>query len=180
MLAAVGVRARAVASGVTEELRDEVDPVRLARRLALAKAKAVQGRHPEAWVLGADQVACDAQDRCEIWGKPLDPADHLARLQRMRGRTHVLITGWSLLTPSTEISGFAETRMVVRADLGDAELSAYVQTGEGSGCAAGYMAEGRGAFLFERMDGDWYNILGLPVLDVMGALRGLGWRFDEC
>jgi septum formation protein len=179
MLAAVGVRARAVAPGVREDLTVDGNPVKLACALASAKAKAVQRRHPNAWVLGADQVACDALDRSEIWGKPLDPTDHLARLMAMRGQTHLLITGWTLLTPDGASADSCETRLTVRGDLTDDELRAYVATGEGSGCAAGYMAEGRGAFLFERIDGDWHNVLGLPVLDVMSVLRELGWRFDE-
>lgn len=179
MLADVGLVARGVASGVDEGHEGITDPPVLARFLARKKAAAVALRHPQAWVLGADQVVCDAVRRDRIWGKPEDPADHLERLRAMRGRAHDLVTGWCLLGPGVDREGHCETRLHVRADLGDAELAAYVATGEGSGCAGGYMAEGRGAFLFERIDGDWFNVLGLPILDVFGALRDLGWRFGE-
>lgn len=179
MLHAAGLPARGEAPGVDEDPRGETDPVRLAVGLAGRKARAVAARWPEAWVLGADQVVCDAVARDQIWGKPRDPADHLARLRSMRGRSHVLITGWALVGPGLARDGWCETALHVRADLTDDELAAYVACGEGSGCAGGYMAEGRGAFLFDRIDGDWFNVLGLPLLDVFGALRELGWRFGE-
>ena len=58
----------------------------------------------------------------------------------------------------------------------DEELDTYVATGEASGCAGGYAVEGLGANLIARIDGDYLNVLGLPLLDVVGALRALGWR----
>lgn len=177
MLADAGVFARGVASGVDEDHRGVTDPVVLSTMLAERKAAAVADRFPDAWVLGADQVVCDGRDRTRIWGKPKDPRDHLESLRSMRGRSHFLVTGWVLLGPGLRRVGHCETELYVRADLTDAELEAYVATGEGSGCAGGYTAEGKGAFLFERIDGDWFNVLGLPLLDVMGALRELGWRF---
>ena len=97
MLAGAGVRARGIASLVDEDLTVDSDPVRLSMDLALAKAEAVHQDHPAAWVLGADQVACDDTERSRIWGKPEDPEDHFRRLWAMRGRTHVLVTGWALL-----------------------------------------------------------------------------------
>ena len=97
MLMDAGVRVRGVPSHVPEDLTANSDPVRLARDLALAKARSVAGRFPEAWVLGADQVACDAEERSEIWGKPTDEADHFDRLCAMRGRAHVLVTALSLI-----------------------------------------------------------------------------------
>lgn len=179
MLADVGLSARGVAPEVEESLDGANDPVSVATGLARQKAEAVSARYPEAWVLGADQVVCDAVRRTEIWGKPVDAEDHLRRLKGMRGRSHVLVTGWALLGPGVQRVGHCETVLRVRADLSDAELAAYVASGEGSGCAGGYMAEARGAFLFEQIDGDWFNVLGLPILDVFGALRDLGWRFGE-
>ncbi len=176
MLEDAGIPHRAVASGVDETppagMTDAVD---LVTWLALQKASAVAHEHPDSWVLGADQLAHPIEASDSFFGKPRDPADHLARLQSMRGRQHVLVTGFALLGPEGQRDvGCHRTVMHVRADLSDEELRAYVDTGEGSGCAAGYAAEGRGAFLFERIEGDFFNVLGLPLLEVITVLRERG------
>ena len=177
LLQSVGIQCRAEASGVEEDHGASADPTALATLLSEQKAEAVAARYPEAWVLGADQVAYDPEAPEGHFGKPRNPVDHLARLKAMRGRPHVLVTGWTLLGPGLRRQGSVRTTLHVRADLEDAELQAYVASGEGSGCAAGYMAEGRGAFLFERIDGDWFNVLGLPLHDIWSVLRAEGWRF---
>lgn len=175
ILEGAGLLVRAVAPGVDEVLDVDGGPEVNARRLALAKARAV-AVHTGGWVLGADQVVWDGR---EVFGKPSDPADHLERLRALRGRHHDLVTGWALLGPGVEAVGLERTRLWVRAELTDAELAAYVATGEGSGCAGGYAAEGHGAWLFERIEGDWFNVLGLPLFAVLGALRRHGWRYGE-
>ena len=177
ILTDAGVDARAVAPGVDESEVTASDPVYLVEELARRKAAAVAALHPEAWVIGADQVAYALNDPSEIWGKPKDPAAHLEQLRRLRGSTHVLITGFAILAPGFQEVGHETTTMYGRPDLTDAELQAYVDTGEGTHCAGGYAAEGRGGFLFERADGDWFNVLGLPLFRVLGALRRHGWRF---
>jgi septum formation protein len=175
LLEAAGLSFTAESPGVGEESA-EADPVRLARELALRKAGAVSARSPSDWVIGADQVASDLAER-RPFGKPRDPEDHLRMLRAMVGRRHALVTGLALVGPGFADVVVEETVMTVRADLEDAELAAYVATGEGSGCAAGYAAEGKGAFLFERIDGDFTNVLGLPVLRLFELLRARGWRF---
>ncbi len=176
MLEGAGFRVECEAPGVDERAVSEPDPRRLAGQLATAKARAVAHRRPGHLILGADQVVTDG---VEVWGKPVDAADHLARLQAMRGRSHDLVTGFCLLGPGVEEVGLETTRLWVRADLTDAELEAYVATGEGSGCAGGYAAEGQGAWLFSRIEGDWFNVIGLPLLRVIDALRRHGWQFGE-
>lgn len=174
MLSDAGLSAIGVASGVDEGAVVEADPVRLAVALACAKARAVAADHPHAWTIGADSVAhLDGV----VMGKPLDAADHAARLRAMRGRTHELVTGWCVVGPEGEASGHALTPVTMRDDVTDAEIEAYVATGEGAGCAGGYAAEGLGAFLFSRIEGDWFNVLGLPLYPVLGELRRRGWRF---
>lgn len=173
LLHQAGVDAEAVPPDLDEAQIVGLDAVDTARRRAQAKAEAVAAAHPEQWVLGADQVVHDGQ---EVFGKPKDPADHVARLTSMRGRSHTLHSAWALRGPGDPADGVAATTMHVREDVTDAEIAAYVAAGEGSGCAGGYMLEQRGAFLFRRVDGDFFNVLGLPLLDVMTALRARGWR----
>lgn len=176
ILEEAGLPVRCEASGVDEAEVRSADPVALVRELARRKAEAVAARRPQAWVLGADQVAFDPETG-DIWGKPPDPEEHLRRLAAMRGRRHALVTGYALITPDGATVRHERTDLRVRADLTDDELAAYVATGEGSGCAGGYAAEGRGAFLFEAVDGDWFNVLGLPLFRVFDLLRERGWRF---
>jgi septum formation protein len=174
MLTAAGVAFRAIPPGVDERMFEHPDPAKLASLLAHAKAAAVAARTPEAWVLGSDQVGWLDGERLD---KPDDPVDHLRRLQRMRGRPHTLHTAWTLLGPSdARVDGATTVTLWMRPDLTDEELAAYVATGEGARCAGGYALEGLGSPLFSRYEGDWFSVLGLPLLDVLDALRGLGWR----
>ncbi len=175
MLLDAGVSVDAVASDVDESALACEDPVRLAVGLAAQKAEAVAARMPDRWVLGADQVLADEGG---IFGKPASEADQRARLLSMRGRSHRLITGWALRGPGAPVDAHAVTTMHMRADVELAEIDAYVATREGLYCAGGYAAEGLGGFLFSKVDGDWYNVIGLPLFDVIGALRERGWRFE--
>ncbi len=157
------------------------DPVRLAGLRASAKAADVAGRWPGRVVLGADQVVhLDG----EPFGKPPSDEAWLRMLKRLRGRVHQLTTAVTLMWPEAGGGHVAEsfavhTAIRFRADLEDAELEAYVANGEARGCAGGYMVERSGAWLIEAVDGDWTNVVGLPVLAVIGRLRARGWRFGQ-
>lgn len=179
ILASAGVVVEAISPGVDEDPRGIEDPVALAGALALRKALAI-GPRPDTWVLGSDQVAYDPEHRQDNWGKPKSAVDHLERLKACRGRVHDLATGWALVGPDGAVlMGVERAHMHVRADLTDEELQAYVGSGEGANCAGGYAVEGLGAFLFQRIEGDWYTVLGLPLFPIMGALREVGWRFGS-
>lgn len=174
-----------VAPDVDEDAVKGCSPVDTAVRRARAKAREVARRHPQALVLGADQVLWWADHGVEggvEWetiGKPRDPADWLVRLRQLRSGRHELTTAVSLVAPM-HLGGPEDftvtTGVTLRPDLSEAELLAYVGFGEGAGCAGGYMVERRGAWLVQRIDGDWYNVVGLPVLHLVGRLRARGWR----
>lgn len=178
---AAGLEVEPLSPGVDEAAIVDPDPVALARARARAKAEAVAARVPEAWVIAADQVAWIG---AEVFGKPRDPADHRRRLLSLRGRVHTLSTAVVLRTPATVRAWESHTRLKFRADLTEGEVDAYVSTGEGSGCAGGYAAEGLGMQLLEHIDGDWFNVLGLPMLDLFTHLRELQWKasfhLDPC
>ena len=182
MLEAAGIPVVAAPSNVDERALeaalDSDEPMEIALMLARAKAERVARDHPRHIVLGADQVLWDGR---QVIGKPDGPDDHLARLKAMRGKTHELLTAWCVVAPHSDEGGVrvgvTRTHLTMRADLLDAELASYVATGEGSGCAGGYAIEGHGAWLFERVDGDWNNIIGLPLFDVISVLRDLGVRY---
>jgi septum formation protein len=146
------------------------------RALARARAKADALPVEPGWIgIAADQVAFDP-DEGVCFGKPADDAAQLDRLLSLRGRPHALHTAWVAYTTDQERAG-VEVATIHMARTDREELAAYVATGEARGCAGGYAVEGRGAFLVDRIEGDWTGVLGLPLYRVLAAVRALGWRF---
>jgi septum formation protein len=170
LLDAAGLIYEARAPDFEEIIPPHLSPEEAARALALGKARAARREGEDAIVIGADQVL-DLGGAA--LGKPRDEADARAQLRRMSGRDHHLRTAVALLWPGGEKTFVASTRLKVRP-LSDAEISAYIATGEWRGCAGGYRLEGRGVLLFEEIDGDYFNVLGLPLLPLLAALRELG------
>lgn len=144
-----------------------------ARALAALKAHRVSARRPGAYVVGADQLlVCEG----EWFDKPVDMADARAQLRRLRGRRHALVTAVSVARDRAEIWGtVASARLTMRA-FSDAFLDEYLARA-GAGilrCVGGYEAEGLGAQLFADIEGDWFSILGLPLLPLLAFLREHG------
>lgn len=174
MLERAGLPVTCVAPGVDEGAYLAAEPGRRALDRALAKADAVRLEEHQLGVAG-DQVAWDPTDRV-CFGKPTDADAHLDQLRRLCGRVHELHTAWAVWSPSERLHGVEVTRIHLRS-VPDDELRAYVADGEGRGCAGGYAVEGKGSFLIERIEGDWFSVVGLPLYAVHGALRALGWSF---
>jgi septum formation protein len=173
LLEEAGLSCEAMSPDIEEESIVGTGAVDTAKMRATAKANAVAEHCPDAIVLGADQVIhMDGQ----TIGKPEDDADWRRRLISMRGRTHQLTTAVALVEDSQVEVFSVTTQVTMRSDLTDAEIDAYIQLGEARGCAGGYMIERRGAWLVESIDGDWLNVVGLPVLHVVSRLRARGWR----
>jgi septum formation protein len=159
-----------VAPGVEESLPPGT-PVELAvRLLAERKARAVAAHHPDALVLGADQLG---EVDGLLLGKPGSRDAARAQLRALRGRSHRLLTAVCLAEGESVETVVEEARLTLFA-LSDAELEAYLDTGEWEGCAGGYRVEGRGQALFEHLDGDRTCIEGLPMQAVVRLLRSRG------
>jgi septum formation protein len=148
-------------------------PHALATRLALAKAKAVAALHPNAVVIGSDQVA-------DLNGEPLGkPGTHeraVVQLQRMRGQTVVFQTAVSVVC---QASGFEQTELAqikVRfRDLSDAEIEAYLRAEEPYDCAGSAKSEGLGIALLDAIDNDDPTaLIGLPMIRTARLLRAAG------
>jgi septum formation protein len=172
LLTQVGLAFEAIAPGVDESLARGTG-VERARALALAKARAVADRRPDALVIGSDQVLAFGG---EVWGKPATAGVARHQLRRLSGRSHSLISAVAVIAPGREaIVEHEETRLRFH-HLTEQEIAAYVALGEWEGCAGGYRVEGRGLALFERIEGDWTNVLGLPMPRLLAILRGFGVR----
>lgn len=150
-------------------------PRNLARRLALAKAQAVAVLHPEAVVIGSDQVAdLDGQPL----GKPGEHAKAVAQLQRMRGQVVIFQTAVSVVCLA---NGFEDTQLaavkVKFRDLSDAEIEAYLRAEEPYDCAGSAKSEGLGIALLDSIDNDDPTALvGLPLIRTCQMIRAAGVR----
>jgi septum formation protein len=154
ILEQLGVEFRVVAPEV-EELTDG-DPRALALENALRKARAVEGDR----VLGVDtEVVLDGR----VFGKPRDEDEAQTFLRRLSGRTHEVISGIALCGPhGGERTEAAVTRVRFRL-LEQHDLDWYVESGEWRDRAGGYAIQGKGAALVAEIDGDYWNVVGLPV-----------------
>jgi len=163
ILESLGVAFEVRPVDVLEE--DEGAPVAVAAENALRKALAGKAR-PEEVVLGVDTIVVTG---LEIWGKP--PNEDAARetLRRLAGRTHRVISGVALVDEGGAVRADEAVTEVTFRTLDDAMIEWYLGSGEWDGRAGGYAIQGRGGALVERIDGDYLNVVGLPV----GTLLGL-------
>jgi len=137
-----------------------------AERLAREKARAVSARRAGDLILGADTVVVVNR---EILGKPRDPADAARMLRLLSGRTHQVITGVCLLGSSEETC--SEITQVFMNTLSEAEIQDYVSTGEPMDKAGAYAIQGRASRWISRIEGDYFNVVGLPISLVYRLLR---------
>lgn len=149
------------------------DPAGTAERLALAKARSaadrpdVRGR--DCLVLGADTVVLFEG---QIIGKPKEAEDACATLRKLTGRSHRVLTGFALLDAGTNrsVTGHEWTTVCMR-DCTDEEVRAYVDTGEPLDKAGSYGAHALGAGLITRVEGCFYNVIGLPLARLLVTLK---------
>ena len=157
ILGELGVAFRIVASNADESLLPGEDGATAVERLARLKALSVAAGEPLP-VLGADtEVVSDGR----ILGKPGGLAESIAMLRGLAGRTHEVVGGIAL-AGRIEATAVEVTRVTFRRS-DDATLDAYVATGEWEGRAGGYAIQGAGGELVERIDGDYFNVVGLPL-----------------
>ena len=154
------------AAGVDESVLDGERPGDYVLRLAVAKAYAVEAADSET-VLGADTtVVVDG----EILGKPMDAADAHRMLKRLSGRRHDVLTGICLRRGEQSVRDCATTGVIFAA-LSDAEVHEYVATGEPMDKAGAYAIQGMASKFVERIEGDYFNVMGLPIALVYRRLR---------
>ena len=137
------------------------DPYEKARLIALEKARSVAGLFTEGIVIAADTIVVIDN---MILGKPKDVSEAEKFLQMLSGRDHIVITGLALIDSESmkEVVNHSETKVWFRT-LDDKDIEWYLRTGEPFDKAGGYAIQGFGAFLVERIDGDFWNIVGFPL-----------------
>ncbi len=170
LLTMLGVPHRVEAADVQELRLPGEAPAAYVRRLARDKSRAIQG----AWVLGADTTVVAGD---EILEKPADPADALRMLLLLQGRRHEVMTAVCLRADGVEFEAMDTTAVFFRA-ADSALLERYIATGEPMDKAGGYGIQGYGAALIERIEGDFFGVMGLPVRLVLDLLARAGWEYD--
>jgi len=179
ILRAAGVEFAAIPAAIDEsaiktQFRDSGgDALACAMALAEAKARKIAAQYPEAIVIGADQILIADG---EWFDKPADLAVAAVQLRSLRGRTHTLATAACAVQGDTVLWQATTSPKLTMRRFGEAFLALYIGV-EGEavlGSVGAYRIEGQGAQLFERIEGDHFSILGLPLLELLGFLRGRG------
>ncbi len=161
---------------VDESPRPGEPPDDLVLRLARAKAEAARDPLAGEYVLAADTVvAIDGR----ILGKPADRGEAEEMIGRLNGRTHRVHTGIWVVDPEGRSAGSVERTAVTFRRMPPEALRAYVESGEGDDKAGAYAVQGLGALLVERLEGDYWNVVGLPVVALSGLLESLGIPLAE-
>jgi septum formation protein len=172
----LGLPYRAESPGVDEDVSPTLSAREAVQVLAARKARAVHARHPEAWVIGADQLVQVGET---VLAKPVDRDAARRQLGQLLGHTHDICTGVCLVGPGGHIAEALEVSRLTFYPVGAEELERYLDLGEWEGCAGSYRVEGAGQALLARLEGDRTNVQGLPMLTVVRMLREAGFTFFE-
>lgn len=185
LLEAAGFSLTIVPADIDETRQEGETPTHLVERLARQKAEATRGslagRATEDVLLAADTIVWTEDG--DVLGKPTDEKAARAMLRELSGRAHHVSTGVCLmhLDPTAQAlstRSFVETTRVSFFDLTDEEIRAYVASGEPMDKAGAYGIQGRGRLLVSGIEGDWANVVGLPVARVVRELEALLGRSD--
>lgn len=172
LLCKEGIEFEVCPANIPEEQRPGEPPVDYAVRLAQEKALKIAAKFPDAFVLGADTiVVVDG----EILGKPASPQDAARMLAMLSGRTHQVITAVSLVAPGKRIDTRSLTTAVHFRALTSQEIEQYVAGGEPMDKAGAYAIQGGAAPWVTRLEGDYSNVVGLPLPLVKEMLRDSGF-----
>ena len=174
LLSLVGIPHEVEPADVDESVLPGEAPAAYVERLAREKAATVARAHPAAITIGADTTVVVDGD---VLGKPESIPDARQMVRRLSGRSHVVLTAVAVARGDRLVSGVEEVRVAFRA-LDDREIAAYVATGEPMDKAGAYGIQGYGATIVERIEGDFFAVMGLAIVRLVGLLRAVGVRYD--
>jgi len=161
-------------SNYDERIDVELEPHELAKRLSMEKARAVAGKHKNALVIAADTfIVLDGK----ILGKPNTKTEAKKMLEAINGKRHSVITGFTIIDTQDHktISRSVETDVYIRR-LTSREIDVYVASEEPLDKAGAYAIQGLGSVIVERIEGDYSNVVGLPLGALAESLREFGVR----
>ena len=149
-----------IVAGIDETLFPNEKAANYVQRLALSKAEAVASKLSEGLVLGADTTVVVAN---EILGQPADATDARRMLNLLNAKWHEVLTGVAVVRVGGEARINYETTRVRFAEMSESEIDWYIATGEPFGKAGAYGIQGKASLFIEEIEGDYFNIMGLPI-----------------
>lgn len=174
LLTLIGIAHEVRPADVDESVFADEAPAPHAERLARAKAHALAGLHPHAVVIAADTIVVVDGD---ILGKPRDVAHAAEMLLRLAGREHTVYTAIAVARDERTESAVEAVRVTMRT-LDEGEVAAYIATGEPMDKAGAYGIQGYGATIVERVDGDYFSVMGLGLHRLVDLLARLGVLYE--
>ncbi|MBT3277837.1 MAG: septum formation protein Maf [Phycisphaerales bacterium] len=141
----------------------DLSPAFEAQSLALFKAADIAAQHPGRWVLGADTLVACRFPRHAVLGKPRDEAHAREMLHNLSRAPHEVITAMALIDPEGQSTVVADTTLVYMRAMSEADIDAYIATGEWQGKAGAYGIQGKADRYVERIEGSFSNVVGLCV-----------------
>ena len=171
LLEMIGIHHEVCPTNVDESCVGGERPAAHAERLARSKAAAIG--ETDAVVIGSDTVVVVDGD---VLGKPRDTDDAERMLRRLSGRSHVVMTGVAVRWRDRSVSGVEEVGVTFRA-LADEEIRAYIATGEPMDKAGAYGIQGYGATIVERVDGDYFAVMGLALNRMVRLMEAVGLEY---
>ncbi|MDK2835534.1 MAG: nucleoside triphosphate pyrophosphatase [Thermosediminibacterales bacterium] len=177
LLEQMGLRFEVIPSSIEEkEFNYNMPPEMLACKLALLKSEQVAKQQKNSLVIGADTIV--VQDK--VFGKPENKKDAYWMLKSLTGKPHQVITGLAVIDSETGDKKVEyEKTVVYMRQISDEEIKAYINTGEPMDKAGAYGIQGLGGLFVEKIDGCFFNVVGLPVSKLYTILKNFGVKFFE-
>ncbi len=172
LLQKIGLKFEVDAGNCAEEIDPALKPDEIVLRISIEKARAIAPRHKDAVIIAADTIGVLGK---KLLGKPYTAGEARKMLAQISGKSHDVITGFTVLDTATNkiISGTVNTKVYIKK-LTKKEIDAYVQTGEPLDKAGAYGIQGLGAVIVEKIEGDYYNVVGLPLNALAEVLKDFG------
>lgn len=168
LLRQFGFEFTAIPSDIPENQRSSETPIQIVMGLALEKALSIAEKYPDDLIIASDTIVFQET----VLGKPIHREDAKRMLMALSGKQHVVYTGLALVIASQQKKyiDYVKTTVVFNA-LTEKEIEAYLDTGEAYDKAGAYGIQGFGALLVERIEGDFYNVMGLPLSKLNAMLK---------
>ena len=173
LLNLIGIAHEVRPANLDESMRPRETPRRHAERLARDKASAVAVRDPDLITIAADTIVVINRT---VLGKPADKDDAARMLSMLSGREHTVITAVAVSRGKKLRSAIEEVKVKFR-HLRKGEIEAYIATGEPMDKAGAYGIQGYGATIVERVEGDYFAVMGLPLVRLIGLMKDVGVKY---